>query len=208
AGRYPLLRTAGKEVTPDDFGKFFGPGGVMDDFFAKNLATQVDMGGAQWKWRNAGIAQDVLNQFQRAARLREMFFAAGGRQPALRFELTAMGADPALTKVQLDIDGQMVAYAPGTAARPVPIALPSGKGGGQVRFDATPPLRADLRSDGPWAWFRMLDKGTLEPSAQGERYKLTFDLDGRKAVYELNASSVINPFRRDALEQFRCPVGW
>lgn len=208
AGRYPLLRTASKEVTPDDFGKFFGPGGVMDDFFARNLASQVDMAGAQWKWRNAGIAQDVLNQFQRAARLREMFFAAGGRQPALRFELTAMGADPAITKVQLDIDGQVVAYAAGAAARPVPIALPSGKGGGQVRLDATPPPRADLRSDGPWAWFRMLDKGTLEPSAQGERYKLTFDLDGRKAVYELNASSVINPFRRDALEQFRCPAGW
>jgi type VI secretion system protein ImpL len=37
---------------------------------------------------------------------------------------------------------------------------------------------------------------------------VSFDLDGRKAVYELNASSVINPFRRDALEQFRCPAGW
>jgi type VI secretion system protein ImpL len=208
AGRYPLVRSAGKEVTPDDFGKFFGPGGVMDDFFTKNLSAQVDMAGAQWKWRNAGIGQDVLNQFQSAARLREMFFAAGGRQPALRFELTATGADPALTKVQLDIDGQMVAYAAGAAARPVPISLPSGKGGGQVRLDATPPLRADLRSDGPWAWFRMLDKGTLEPGAQGERYKLTFDLDGRKAVYELNASSVINPFRRTALEQFHCPAGW
>lgn len=213
AGRYPLVRSAGKDVTLDDFGKFFAPGGMMDDFFAKNLATQVDMAGSQWKWRSTGsaplgIPQDVLNQFQRAARLREMFFGAGGRQPSLRFDLTAVSADPALSKVQLDVDGQMVAYAAGATARPVAIALPSGKGGGLVHLDATPALRADLRSDGPWAWFRMLDKGTLEPSAQGERYKLTFDLDGRKAVYELNASSVINPFRRDALEQFRCPAGW
>jgi type VI secretion system protein ImpL len=213
AGRYPLQRGASREVTPDDFGRFFGPGGVMDDFFSKNLAAQVDMAGAQWKWRSTGgaplgISQEVLNQFQRAARLREMFFAAGGRQPALRFELAALGADPALSKVQLDIDGQMVAYAAGAAARPVQISLPSGKGGGQVHLDATPALRADLRTDGPWGWFRMLDKGTLEPSSQGERYKLTFDLDGRKAVYQLNANSVINPFRRDALEQFRCPAGW
>jgi type VI secretion system protein ImpL len=217
AGRYPLLRSASKEVTPDDFGKFFGPGGVMDDFFGKNLAAQVDMSGTVWKWRNSGgsagaaplgIAPDVLNQFQRAARLREMFFAGGGRQPALRFELTALNADPALTKVQLEVDGQMVAYTAGTTGRPVAISLPSGKAGGQVHLDATPALRADLRSDGPWGWFRMLDKGTLEPSAQGERYKLSFDLDGRKAVYQLNASSVINPFRRDALEQFRCPTGW
>ena len=50
----------------------------------------------------------------------------------------------------------------------------------------------------------MIDKGILEPSAQGERFKLTFDLDGRKVNYELTASSVINPFRRESLEQFRC----
>ncbi|MET0857458.1 MAG: type VI secretion IcmF C-terminal domain-containing protein, partial [Telluria sp.] len=188
-------------------------GGVMDEFFSKNLATQVDMAGGQWRWRSngaasIGIPQDVLNQFQRAARLREMFFAAGGRQPALRFELNPVSADPALAKVQLEIDGQPVSYAAGTPARPVAIALPSGKGGGQVRFEVTPPLRAELRSDGPWAWFRMIDKGRLEPGAQGERYKLSFDLDGRKVAYDMTASSVINPFRRDVLEGFRCPTGW
>ena len=150
----------------------------------------------------------MLNQFQRAARLRDMFFGAGGRQPGLRFELNPVAADPALTRVQLDIDGQVVSYAAGTSARPVAIALPSGKGSGQVRLEATPALRAELRSDGPWAWFRMLDKGQLEPSAQGERDKVSFDLDGRKVVYDMTASSVINPFRRDALEQFRCPTGW
>lgn len=212
AGRYPLARAAAKEVTPDDFGRFFAPGGVMDDFFAKNLAAQVDMGGAQWKWRDSGaapgVSQEVLNQFQRAARIREMFFGAGGRQPALRFELAVLSADPALSKVTLDIDGQPVVYTAGAAGRPVPVSLPSGKGGGQVHLEATPALKADLRGDGPWAWFRMLDKGVLEPSAQGERYKLTYDLDGRKVVYQLTASSVVNPFRREALEQFRCPAGW
>jgi type VI secretion system protein ImpL len=212
AGRYPLARGAAKEVTPDDFGRFFGPGGVMDDFFAKNLAAQVDMGGAQWKWRGSGAApglpQEVLNQFQRAARVREMFFVAGGRQPSLRFELAAVGADAGFSKVSFDIDGQPVVYVAGAAGRPVPISLPSGKAGGQMHLEATPPLKADVRSDGPWAWFRMLDKGVLEPSAQGERYKLTFDLEGRKVVYQLTASSVVNPFRREALEQFRCPAGW
>jgi len=213
AGRYPLVRSATRDATPDDFGKFFGPGGIMDDFFSKNLAAQVDMSGPQWKWRGTGeapvgIGQDVLNQFQRAARLREMFFGAGGRQPSLRFELLPQAADPALAKVLLDIDGQPVPYTAGTPARPVPVTLPSGKGGGLVHLEATPALRADLRTEGPWAWFRMLDKGVLQPGAQGERYTLNFDLDGHKMTYQLTASSVINPFRRDALEQFRCPASW
>ncbi|KQQ97220.1 type VI secretion system membrane subunit TssM [Massilia sp. Leaf139] len=213
AGRYPLVRGAGRDATLEDFGRFFGPGGLMDDFFTKNLAAQVDMAGAQWRWRDTGsaplgIGQDVLNAFQRAARVREMFFSGGGRQPSLRFELAPQAGDPALAKVVLDIDGQQVVYAPGTPARPVPVTLPSGKGGGQVQFEATPPLRTELRSEGPWAWFRMIDKGTLQPGAQGERYTLGFDLDGRRMSYQLTASSVINPFRRETLEGFRCPAGW
>lgn len=213
AGRYPLVRGATRDVTLDDFGRFFAPGGIMDDFFAKHLAAQVDMAGGAWKWRSTGaapigIGQDVLAAFQRAARIREMFFGAGGRQPSLRFELAPLAADPALTRVLLDIDGQGVAYAPGTAARPVAIVLPSGKAGGLVHLEATPALRAELRTEGPWAWFRMIDKGVLQPGAQGERYTLAFDLDGHKISYQLTASSVINPFRRDALEGFRCPAGW
>jgi type VI secretion system protein ImpL len=74
-----------------------------------------------------------------------------------------------------------------------------------VKLEAAPAsAHASLRTEGPWAWFRMLDKASVEPTAQGERYKVTFDLDGRKAALELTASSVVNPFRRAVLEQFRC----
>ena len=213
AGRYPLVRGAARDATPDDFGRFFGPGGTMDDFFTKNLAAQVDMAGSQWKFRDMGsapigIPQEVLNQFQRAARVREMFFGAGARQPTLRFDLLPQAGDAALSSVVLDIDGQPVAWTAGAAARPVAITIPSGKGSGQVRFEATPALRAEMRSDGPWAWFRMLDKGVLQAAGQAERYTFTVDLDGRKMSYQLTASSVINPFRREVLEGFRCPAGW
>lgn len=212
AGRYPLVRGVSRDITADDFGKFFGPGGLMDDFFTKNLAAQVDMSGSQWRWRDTGAApigipQDVLNQFQRGARVREMFFA-GGRQPSLRFTLTPQAADPALSKVVLDIDGQQVVYAAGSPTQPVQITLPSGKGSGQVHLEATPPLRADLRSEGPWAWFRMIDKGVLQPAGQAERFALIYELDGHRMSYLLTASSVINPFRRETLEGFHCPAGW
>ena len=212
SGRYPIVRSASQEVTQDDFGKFFAPGGLIDDFFQRNLMPFVDMGGKQWRWRananniSLGIPQETLNEFQRAAQLRDAFFGGGGKQASMRFDLKPASADPSLSKVMLEIDGQQVLYMSGSGAgnRATSIQLPSGKGGGQVRFEATPGLRSDMRTDGPWAWFRMIDKGILEPSAQGERFKLIFDLDGRKVNYELTASSVINPFRRESLEQFRC----
>jgi type VI secretion system protein ImpL len=209
AGRYPLVRAASQEVTPDDFGRFFAPGGMMDEFFQKNLQTYVDTGGAQWRWRivngvSLGLPQDVLDEFQRAATVRDRFFAAGGRQASMRFDLKLASADAAITKLNLDVDGQPLAWAAGGAARAASFQLPSGKGLNQVRFELTPAPGAELKTDGPWAWMRMLDKGVLEPTPQAERFKLTYDIDGRKLVFDLVASSVNNPFRREALEQFRC----
>lgn len=211
AGRYPLVRSATQEVTQDDFGKFFAPGGLMDDFIQRNLLPYVNMGGRQWQWRSntdnisLGIPQEVLNQFQRATQLRDAFFGNGGKQMSMRFDLKPVSADAGLRKVTLDVDGQQLIYTSGVAAQPVSIQLPSGKGSGQVRIEASPSSsRSNQYTDGSWAWFRMIDKGLLSSTAQGERFKLTFDLDGRKIHYELTASSVINPFRREALEQFRC----
>jgi type VI secretion system protein ImpL len=210
AGRYPVMKGAAQDITADDFGKLFGPAGLIDDFFQKNLAQYVDMGGPQWRWRatannaSLGIPQASLDEFQRAARIRDAFFVGGARQASMRFELKPLSLDPAIAKFVLDIDGQVLDAAPG-ALTPASFQLPSGKGAGQVRLEVTPAsAHASLRTEGPWAWLRMLDKASVEPTAQGERYKVTFDLDGRKAALDLTASSVVNPFRRAVLEQFRC----
>jgi type VI secretion system protein ImpL len=209
AGRYPLVRGSAQDVTPDDFGKFFAPGGLLDDFFQKNLLQYVDMGGASWKWRptanngSLGIGQDVLDGFQRGARIRDAFFANGGRQASLRFDLKPVSLDAAITKLTFELDGQVLPIA--ANGNSMSFQLPSGKGNGQVKLDGLPAsAHSSIRTDGPWAFFRMLDKASVEPTAQGERYKITFDLDGRKAGLELTASSVVNPFRRATLEQFRC----
>ncbi|SFV04684.1 type VI secretion system membrane subunit TssM [Pseudoduganella namucuonensis] len=209
AGRYPVARKAALESTPDDFGRFFAPGGMADDFFQKHLANYVDTSGAQWRWRTVnnvslGMGQDVLNEFQRAAQIRDKFFGGGGKLASVRFDLKPLAADASFTRVALDVDGQVLAFAPKAPQGAATFQIPSGKGVNGVRFDVAPAGVTELRTEGPWAWFRMLDKAVLEPSAQGERYKLTFDLEGRKMIYELTASSVNNPFRRDGVDQFRC----
>jgi type VI secretion system protein ImpL len=213
AGRYPIVRGAMVDIPAEDFGKLFAPGGLIDDFFQKNLLQYVDMAGSQWRWRptagNAtlGISQATLNEFQRAARIRDAWFGGGGQLASMRFALRPVSLDPAIAKLTLDIDGQQLAVAPG-AMGAATFQVPSGKGTGQVQLDTAPPgAHGTLRKEGPWAWLRMLDAGTVEQTAQTERYRVTFDVDGKKAVFEMTASSVVNPFKRGVLEQFRCMEG-
>jgi len=72
-------------------------------------------------------------------------------------------------------------------------------------FEDTAGNRPGVTETGPWAWFRVLDKATVEPTAVRDRFKVTFSLGGHSASYELQASSVRNPFKLEALEAFRCP---
>ncbi|MFI0459943.1 MAG: type VI secretion system membrane subunit TssM, partial [Candidatus Thiodiazotropha endolucinida] len=53
-GRYPLDRTSSREVTIGDFGRFFGPGGMMDNFFNTYLQDFVDTSRRNWRWNAAG----------------------------------------------------------------------------------------------------------------------------------------------------------
>jgi len=59
--------------------------------------------------------------------------------------------------------------------------------------------------DGPWAWFRLLDRSTVTPMAAADQFEITFDVDGRKVYYELRAASSLNPFKLRELERFQCP---
>ena len=59
--------------------------------------------------------------------------------------------------------------------------------------------------EGPWALFRMFDKVQIESTGQPERFRATFSVDGRRAVFDVTTSSVLNPFRMGELANFNCP---
>ncbi|MBN3752010.1 type VI secretion system membrane subunit TssM [Paraburkholderia sp. Tr-20389] len=205
-GRYPLVRSSTRDAAPDDFGRVLAPGGLIDDFFQKNLATLVDMSGPQWRWRQGadslGIPADVLVQFQRAAQIRDAFFRAGGRDVSVRFTLKVLDIDPAIDHATIDIDGQQFVAA--HVDQSMVFQWPSGKGTGQAHVDFDP-SGDSARADGPWALLHLMDNARLQPSAQADRFKATFESDGHPLVLQLDASSVTNPFRRGVFEQFRCP---
>ncbi|SAK84488.1 putative lipoprotein [Caballeronia catudaia] len=210
-GRYPFVHGSTRDVAADDFGKLFAPGGLIDDFFQKNLAALVDTSGAVWQWRAgtppAGMPRDALAQFQRAAQIRDAFFHDGSRDMSIRFRVKVLSFDPGVTQVNLDIDGQQLALKP-DGLQSMLLQWPSGKNTGRTSARFDPPSAtqiASLDASGPWALLHLIDTGRLEGTAQPDRYRLTLDSAGRKAVLELDATSVVNPFRRAPLEQFRCP---
>jgi type VI secretion system protein ImpL len=210
--RYPLSAGSARDATLDDFGEFFGMGGVMDRYFRKYLQPYTDTTSPVWRWQpgaaqKLGINPAILNTFQRAAAIRDAFFRAGGTQPIVRFELKPMRMDTSINHIELEIDGQLVGYDHGPS-RTVSMQWPNTGSVGGVRLSVSPAQSGDrsaLTLEGPWAWLRFLDQSSLTAGSSPDRFNLAVSLDGANISYELRAASAFNPFKRRVLRGFSLP---
>jgi type VI secretion system protein ImpL len=212
ADRYPLARDSPHEVSLHDFAMLFGPGGLIDGFLNTTLRPYVDMSASTWRPQAAeGIAAPVapgdITHFQRAARIRDAFFASGVATPKMRFDITPLGVDRATNQASLDIDGTVI-VASHDPARPTQIIWPSAGENGlaKLAFDPQLPGLNGFQDSGPWAMFRLFARAKIQPAGATDRVSLTFPVGDRKATFELRLSPGPNPFVPELLQDFRCPV--
>jgi type VI secretion system protein ImpL len=212
-GRYPFVPGAPIDIPMDDFGRLFSPGGLIDGFFNTQLRPYVDTSDdGSWKPHPVdGVPAPVtpadLVQFQKAAVIRELFFATGGNNPTVRFDITPVDLDAGATQVTLDIGGTTVTYAHGPT-RATQITWPGQAATSSVRlvFDPRPSTGPGVfQASGAWALFRLFEQGTLKRSEWADRYDITFASGDRQAKFEIRAGSVINPFAPGLLAGFQCP---
>jgi type VI secretion system protein ImpL len=212
-GNYPFAPDSPRDVSVDDFTRVFAQGGVIDDFFTKNLAPFVDTSAKPWRYRTLpGATEPVqgpdLEPFQHARQIRDVFFGDQGKQLLWKTEIRVSELDPTVTTLAIDIDGQNMLYQHGPVA-PFAVSWPGPRGGVHAEMTASPRIRAEtstLATDGPWALMRLLHKGQIVQTATPGRTRVEFDFDGRKAVLDITgAGSVANPLTSDVLTTFRCP---
>jgi type VI secretion system protein ImpL len=212
-GRYPIERGSAIDISLGDFATLFKPNGVLDAFFNTNLKPYVDT--TRLPWRNQKVENVDLNlsaiallQFQRAQAIRDAFFPTGGQTPSASFVVDPLNLSNNATQVTLDVDGQTLTYAHGPVV-PTAMNWPGSTGAGAARLSFTAisnKTTPGIVVEGPWALFRLLDKGKVE-SSLADQYTVSFTVGDMSASFRLRAASVRNPFRTSELSQFRCADG-
>jgi type VI secretion system protein ImpL len=207
--RYPIASN-GPDVPLQDFARVFGPDGIYDRFFNTELANLVDTTRAPWQWRSdasgasVGGSAAMLQQFQLAGNIRQIFFPPGAQVPQVRFTATPTNLDANATRVVLDVDGSTAEYRH-LAPRPVQMVWPGEKRAGfaEVIFEERSGTRSHIVKDGAWAFFKLLDTATRQ-QVTDDTYRLRFEQGGHWAEVTVQAQSVRNPFGSQALQNFRC----
>ena len=214
--RYPFIRGTEREVPLGDFGRLFGPNGIMDKFFAQNLAPLVDQSKQIWTWRQdnrlaRGLSSATLREFQRAAEIRDAFFPTGGVVPQVGMSITPLTLSADTANAKFEINGQAVVSQQGVNT-PGNIQWPgAGVGRSAIVLSSTggflsaPQPIAMIERSGLWSLYRMLDSASV--LQRGDGLIATFVVGGRELSYQFNVNSVLNPLVLPALREFRCPNG-
>lgn len=237
AGRYPFSRNAELEVQPIEFGRLFSPGGIMDRFFKEELAPLVEQRGTDMVWRReskvgALLSPAALQHFQRAALIRDAFFAAGGNQPSFTFSVLPLTANDPMTQIVLDINGTRIVspaapaqpqaaglFAPRpqpapAAAPPAPVTLqwPGPVGASRVSLIATPVVSTAnpytlFEKTGTWALFRAFDASKVIRQGNDTVLAMRAGSESARDIrYQFNVASAVNPLTLTALREFQCPT--
>jgi type VI secretion system protein ImpL len=206
-GRYPLFRNSRNDATMTDFVRFFGPQGIMDKFFATYLKSFVDTN----TWRQESmdkqgihLSAQVIREFQDASKIRNAFFAPGQSAPSVQFMLKPIYLDSDAASFRINIEGQTEEYAHGqSTAANFQWPGPNSNQGVILSFMTAAGKAATEMEEGPWAWLRVLEKSNLQRTSLGDVFRITFQIGGHTAIYELRANSVFNPFNLPELHRFR-----
>ena len=211
-GHYPFVATSASDVSITDFARLFAPGAALDGFANTLLGRYVDTSAKAWRLISADTASSPVSaadvaQFQRAASIRDLYFADGETRPHFQLSITPISADAVTQRATLELDGTTVVYTRGTQ-RATQMLWPTFSLDPTMRLVFDPPAAGgdELQASGPWALFRLFGRGRMQPQAgTSDRYTVTFQLGAREAVFELRVPGGGNPFNLGMLQDFRCP---
>ncbi|HEX4879937.1 MAG TPA: type VI secretion system membrane subunit TssM [Limnobacter sp.] len=209
SNRYPVQANASADILSEDFVRFFGPGGLMDQFYQSKLVNLVDTGKNPWQFKpgsdgSQGPPAAALQQFQRAQRIRDVFFGANSGGAGFEIEMRLVNASAKNDVFYLDNNGKMLMFSVQHEPRQ------RVRWGGQLPSDSISVRASEGKPKtfkGPWALFRLFDTAQLQATDRPELVRASFTLEGRRFDFELMANSAFNPLTLAELRQFRCPGG-
>lgn len=209
---FPFSRQGSRDVAISEFSRLFAPRGVIDTFFLENLAEHVDVGREVWTWSDGAfgdveLSQETLRNFQRAAEIRDAFFAFGGGVPQVSMTITPTSIHRQIRTAVMTMNGQVLTTRR-RGNQPMNLNWPASAGGGSVVLQFTPSLRnrqSEIAVNGAWSFLRFLMQG--QPKMAGSSIQVRYTLGGRDISYRIDVAADNNPFFMRELSEFKCPRG-
>lgn len=210
-GRYPFA-DAKEQVRLVDFERFFAAGGMVEQYYDKNLIDQVDTSINPWRYKNAdndqnNMSRDTLAMFEQAALIRQAFFQSeDSKKFTLSFGIKVEALPSEVEQLNMNFDSTMISYAHGPVIS-TRLQWPGARKGSQLSMTTLPHSANDgvaVAYQGPWALLRWLDSArSVKTSVDGESV-LIYPIGNNQAEIEVTGVTFNGEMVTDILKHFHC----
>ena len=212
ANRFPFDTGSARDASMTDFTRLFAPNGIIDRFFIQELSPHVQIGaGGSFGYQGPladRLSKATLREFERAAKIRDVFFAEGTGTPQIRMTVAPVALHETVETAVLQVDGQLYTVQQ-RGNQPFNFVWPGTSGIGSTTLQLTPSLRgrdSQITFNGPWAFARFVRGGN--PRVIGPNMQTRHVIGGRHVGYRFDVAARENPFFLSALTEFSCPSGF
>ena len=209
APRYPFNPASRHDVSLDDFEKFFGSKGILEEFTNKYLNAFVKDNINSLYSKEQGrylIRPDLLEQFEAANRIRDAFFNSQGAMN-IQFTVQPLGMTANTRSSLLNVDGQLIAYRHGPGST-VGLIWPNSFSDSvvsKITFVNSAGGSSEISAKGAWSFFRLLSQGKEDGERSATSVQLKFAVGHNAMTYRISSEKINNPFTNRLFDRFRLP---
>jgi intracellular multiplication protein IcmF len=205
ADRYPFNTNQSIEVSMTDFNRFFSQHGILTTFVEQYLKPFLDTSQAQWQLKESDsyvlpLSTDMLSEIIRANVITAMFFPEHRDTSHIEFSLQKLNLDPIVSRLKLSI-GETTFTDTQTSDSLTDFQWPDRNA--KLTLLSIEGNHYELNEEGPWAFFKMLQKVNVLVDEQDSRsLQILFEINGNAGRYLLKTRNQINPFTPGILNGF------
>lgn len=211
AGKYPFNRVSELDLPVEDFEEFFEPGGILENFYQKELLIFVSETTGEPRiidGQSLAVDADFAANLRKAIDITKSFFNTSG-DLSVEFKVHTQGMSANLSRAVLNFEGQLIINSHGPS-KPISIVWPN-------LIDQPASSRVDIaplygtggnygrQFDGPWSWLRLYDAAG-KTNFQNNSVDLSFtNSNGQSATFRIRPEARVNPFFNSPLSEFTLP---
>jgi type VI secretion system protein ImpL len=219
-GRYPFNSASRRDASFEDFVAFYRPkDGVLWGFYETYLkdfhmkvghkfipATHLQ--GAQPAKRYTPFNSNLYNCLERADEISDALFH-GGTDPKLAFNVSLTTVSPIVSEIVFELDGVQRVYKnekefwkgfewPG----------PNGPTGAAIRIKGAGGLDEEVRRDGPWGFWRLLEAGRHTAEKDDDKvFRIEWEMSAPPVIVkmQIRPQRKNHPFPINFFRNTNCP---
>ncbi len=204
--KYPFFATSAQDAGVVDTLNVFATNGTLDAFVRQRLMPLLDTSGPVWRWKSdvamaAAFDPGSADSFAKAGQVRDLL-AAG-----VPYKISVETMGPAVDTVEFSAGGTTARFDASTRDPQAMLwSAQSGAPEARVSLFKGADKLDQIKTEGSWAVFRLIDKASRRQNAGPTSFLVTFGEGDRATTLRLALTTEQNPFARGGVWTFRCPV--